>query len=64
MYVDDSFSHFHSEDLQSLYEPLYKEELMATTEPSDVLLTVPTNGLPIGKMLLIIIDKNSYDNNW
>lgn len=52
------------EDLQSLYEPLYKQELMATAEPSDVLLTVPTNGLPTGKMLLIIIDKNSYDNNW
>lgn len=64
MYVDHSSYHFHSEDLQSLYEPLYKQELTATTEPSEVLLTAPTNGLPTGKMLLIIIDKNSYDNNW
>lgn len=59
-----SFSHFFSQDLQSLYEPLFKQVLTATAEPSDVLLSVPTRGLPTGKMLLIIIDKNSYDNNW
>lgn len=50
-------------DLQSLKDPLYKQELMATVEPS-VMLSIPQNGLSTGKKLLIIMDKNSYENNW
>ncbi|MPC36647.1 Polycystic kidney disease protein 1-like 1 [Portunus trituberculatus] len=52
-----------SNDLQSLKEPLYKQELMATVDPS-VMLSIPQNGLSTGKKLLIIMDKNSYENNW
>ena len=37
---------------------------MATVEPSKVMLSVPSNGLSTGKKLLIIMDKNSYENNW
>lgn len=62
--INHSFSDYYSQDLQSLHEPLYKQELMATAEPSDVVLSAPPNGLPTGKLLLIIMDKNSYDNNW
>lgn len=53
-----------SDELQNLKEPLYKQELMATLVPSKVMLSVPPNGLSTGKKLVIIMDKNSYENNW
>nr|XP_053655234.1 uncharacterized protein LOC128704203 [Cherax quadricarinatus] len=50
--------------MQSLKEPVYKVELTATDEPSQVSLLVPPHQLTHGKKLLIIMDKNSYENNW
>ncbi|KAG7157719.1 Polycystic kidney disease 1 like 1-like, partial [Homarus americanus] len=39
-------------------------ELIATSEPSRVTLFIPPDTLAHGKKLLIIMDKNSYENNW
>ncbi|KAK7067469.1 hypothetical protein SK128_018137 [Halocaridina rubra] len=52
------------QDLQNLRKPLYKVELPATTFPSQVQLSIPPGGLSPGSKLLIIMDKNSYENNW
>lgn len=52
------------EDLQNLRNPLYKVELPATINPSQVQMSIPPGGIPMGNKLLIIMDKNSYENNW
>lgn len=52
------------QNLQSLREPLYKEELQATLEPSQVQLSLEPGQLSKGPKLLIIMDKNSYEHNW
>ncbi|XP_063588724.1 LOW QUALITY PROTEIN: uncharacterized protein LOC134765858 [Penaeus indicus] len=52
------------QSLQSLREPLYKEELSATMEAAQVQLSLEPGQLSRGTKLLIIMDKNSYENNW
>ncbi|KAK4293210.1 hypothetical protein Pmani_034078 [Petrolisthes manimaculis] len=52
------------ESLQNLQQPLYQQEIMATQVPSQALLYVSPYNLTLGKKYLVIMDKNSYENNW
>lgn len=65
--LNDSEVHYlfpNSESLQNLQDPLHQQEIMATQVPTQALLYVPPYNLTLGKKHLVIMDKNSYENNW